>query len=216
MVKWAFTNLPELKTSLEFHQTPTIFFSNQFPYEGIPLGVSLGFQLFGGTQCTLYKPCNGLIQLNPDPQKTPYVLISTGVTGAPIFKTGTSLPEARVSFIKPVQGGPEVVPMADTIARNLVKWLLEQQKVVTALGFSQSPKVIYLDQFLFKVIEKKSAVHFQFHGGKKCTPVLPCYGLVGIDHTKEPHPLRYGSVYDYNYLSGHSERKPIVLVGEEP
>lgn len=95
MVKWAFTNLPELKTSLEFHQTPTIFFSNQFPYEGIPLGVSLGFQLFGGTQCTLYKPCNGLIQLNPDPQKTPYVLISTGVTGAPIFKTGTSLPEAR-------------------------------------------------------------------------------------------------------------------------
>lgn len=91
--------------------------------------------------------------------------------------------------------------MADTLAKRLVNWLLEQPNVFRGLGFSKSPIVINLDQFPYETIEKESSVHFQLYGGTKCTPVKPCYALVGIDHKTEPHPLRYGSVYDYNYLS---------------
>ncbi|KAE9401296.1 hypothetical protein BT96DRAFT_610041 [Gymnopus androsaceus JB14] len=212
MVKWAL-NQPELKTHLGSQSALTISFSNQFPYKSIPPGAAIGFQFFGGKLCTLSKPCRGEIQLGLDHQKMHYVkMISTKPAAA--FEIGAPL--AEVSFTKFAPHAPEkFIELADTLAKRLVTWLLAQPNVFRVVGFSKSPIVVNLDKFPYEVIEKESVVHFQFYGGDKCTPVKPCYALVGINHNAEPHPLRYGSVYDYNYSLGFDPKKqPIVSAHE--
>lgn len=97
MVKWVF-NQRELKTHLGFQMPPTISFSDQFPYESIPLGAAVGFQFFGGKTCTLSKPCHVVIQLGLDHEKMHYVkVIST--KPAATFEIGAPLAEgASVSY----------------------------------------------------------------------------------------------------------------------
>ncbi|KAE9408717.1 hypothetical protein BT96DRAFT_669015 [Gymnopus androsaceus JB14] len=223
MVKRAF-NQPELKTQLGSQSALTISFYNQFPYKSIPPGAVIGFQFFGGKLCTLSKPCHGEIQLGIDRQNMHYVymkVISTkpapnSKQPAAPFEIGAPL--AEVSFTKPAPPAPEkFVELADTLAKKLVTWLLAQPNVLRVVGFSKPPVVVSLDKFPFEIIEKESVVHFQFYGGDKCTPVKPCYALVGINHNMEPHPLRYGSVFDYNYSLGFdSTKQPIVNAHEAP
>ncbi|KAE9393080.1 hypothetical protein BT96DRAFT_1023223 [Gymnopus androsaceus JB14] len=141
MVSWSL-NQQQLKTHLMFQSAPIISFSNQFPYDSIPLGAAVRFQFFGGKLCTLYQPCHA--------------------TQCSTFEIGTSL--AGVSFTKPPV--PQTFEaMADTLAKRLVNWLLEQPNVFRGLGFSKSPIVINLDQFPYETIEKESSVHFQLYGG---------------------------------------------------
>ncbi|KAE9393085.1 hypothetical protein BT96DRAFT_944187 [Gymnopus androsaceus JB14] len=87
------------------------------------------------------------------------------VKGQPLLVTG-------VSFTKPPV--PETSEaMADTLAKRLVKWMLEQPNVLRGLGFFKSPMIINLDQFPYETIEKESSVHFQLYDSTKCTPVKP-------------------------------------------
>ncbi|KAE9393086.1 hypothetical protein BT96DRAFT_979108 [Gymnopus androsaceus JB14] len=64
---------------------------------------------------------------------------------------GPSIP--HFSFTKPPV--PQTFEaMADTLAKRLVNWLLEQQDVFRGLGFSKSPIVINLDQFPYETIRE--------------------------------------------------------------